>query len=382
MFFGVFSISPLSMDRLSDPRRFLTAGAKHPLLEPVAAVIAAADLEQRARRTELRARLHALLLRGDDPAIAQALAAMPDALHLRTLFDELAQAVEAPPADPQSVFLRVFAFPLVLIAAAREPRQIAGSLPDVAAVRQLFVRSGALGAMRNFGLSSALCTFEALASLTPVALFNAARMIDANAVEPRLRPADLTVAHGREQAHLRFLAGAGVSRADAPELSETAGNIGAWGRDLSALIGKQLTTPGVQLLVLPRMPQAMMRAPHAGRSAQLDAALHLFISNTVRRFRMSAGDPVAILSTHDDADVRLTLSSLFADEMVEGFRWPLATLDDLDAIRRAMASLLDAVRISDVRVCPAILPAQRPGGSPWFPRADEWDALAAAVARH
>jgi hypothetical protein len=134
--------------------------------------------------------------------------------------------------------------------------------------------------------------------------------------------------------------------------------------------------------VLPRMPQGMMRAPHAGRSTQLDAALHLFVSNTVRRLRMTTGDPTAILSTHDDGDLRLTLSSSFADEMVDGLRWPLAALDDLDAIQRVMAKLLDEVRVSDVRAHPAILPAQRPCGGVWFPRAGEWDALPAAVLRH
>ena len=84
------------MDKLSDPRRFFASGAGHPLLEPVAAVIAAEDREQRPRRTALRARLHAHLLRGEDAFIAEAFAAMPDALHFRTLFEELAQAVDAP----------------------------------------------------------------------------------------------------------------------------------------------------------------------------------------------------------------------------------------------------------------------------------------------
>ena len=370
------------MEKLSDPRRFPASGARHPLLEPVAAVIAAPDLERRARRAELRALLHALLLRGDDESIADALAAMPDALHVRTLFEALAQAVEAPETDPESVRLRAFAFPLILIAAAHEPRKITGALPDVGEVREMFERSGVLGAMQNFGLSAALCTLEALESLSPVALFNASRLSDSQSIGSGFRPAELSIAPGREQAHLRFLTGADISRADAPDLGETAANIGAWGRDLSTVVRRQLLAPGVQLLVLPRMPQGLMRAPHAGRSAQLDAALHLFVSNTVRRFRMTAGDPIAILSTHDDGDLRLTLTSFFDDAMVEGFRWPLAALDDLDAIQRAMVQLLGEARVNDVRVNPAILPAQRLSGGVWFPRAAEWDALATAVARH
>ena len=369
------------MERLPDPRRFGT-GSTHALLETVAAAVAAADLERRARRHALRVTLRERLLDGDDEGLRQALAAMPDAAHLQTLFDELASAVESPEGEPQSVRLRLFAFPLVLVAAAAEPIRLAGAVSATDGVQQLFERAGVLGQMQNFGLCPALCSLDTLESLSPVTLFNAARLIDAGAVEARLRPAELEVGAGREQAHLRFLAGAGVGRADAPEFSETAANIGAWGKALGALIAKELMAPGLQLLALPRMPQGLVRAPHAGRRAQLDVALHLFVSNTVRRMRMSAGEPVAILSTHDDAELRLTLSSVFAEDLVESFRWPLAPLDDLDSIAQAILALLREVRIDDVRVLPWILPAKRASGGDWHPRAGEWDALTAGAGRH
>jgi hypothetical protein len=130
------------------------------------------------------------------------------------------------------------------------------------------------------------------------------------------------------------------------------------------------------------MPQGLLRAPHAGRCAQLEVALHLFVSNTVRRIRMTAGEPVAILSTHDDGELRLTLSSVFAEDLVEGFGWPLAPLDDLHAIEQAIIALLREVRIEDVRLLPSMMPAQRACGGEWYPRANEWDTLVAAAARH
>ena len=369
------------MDGLPDPRRFGT-GSTHALLEAVAAAVFAPDLERRARRRALRMKLSGQLLDGDEQGIRQALAAMPDALHFQTLFAELAQAVESPQADPQSVRLRLFAFPLVLVAAAVDPVRIAGALSATDAVRQLFERSGVLGQTQNFGVCAALCTLDTLESVSPVMLFNAARMIDANAVEACLQPAELEIRTGREQTHLRFLTGAGINRADAPEFSETAANIGAWGRALGALIAKELAAPGLQLLALPRMPMGLMRAPQAGRSAQLDVALHLFVSNTVRRMRMSAGEPVAILSAHDNGELRLTLSSVFAEDLVEGFRWPLAPLDDLASIERAIVALLREVRIDDVRVVPSVLQARRASGGDWHPRAGEWDTLMAVTARH
>ena len=370
------------MDKLSDPRRFRPGSSGHALLEPVAAILAATDLELRARRNALGAKLAALLRAGDDDGIEAAFAAMPDAPHVQALFDALAQSVESPAVDPQGVRLNLFALPLVLVAASAQPLCIPGALPAVDAVQQLFERSGVLGPMQNFGLSPALCALEALESLLPATIFKAIRMIDANALIASLPPADVEISPGREQAHLRFLIGAGIGRADAPELSETAANIGAWGNALSKRIREQLVAPGAQLLVLPRMPKGLMRAPQSGRGAQLDVALHLFVSNTVRRFRMTAGDPVAILSSHDDGELRLTLSSLLADDLVEGFRWPLARLDDLAAIQREMLQLLSEVRVDDVRVAPTLLPAKRTSGGVWHPRAAEWDALVSAAARH
>ena len=369
------------MNRLPDPRRFGT-GSAHALLESVAAAVAAADLDRRARRDALRSKLRTLLLAGDEAGIRQAFAAMPDAAHFRTLFDALAQAVESPQTDAQSVQLRLFAFPLVLVAAAAATIRIAGVLPRIADVQQLFETSAVLGQMRNFGLSAALCSLDALESVSPVMLFAAERAIDADAVKLHLPPAGLEIGAGREQAHLRFLVGAGIGRADAPEFSETAANIGAWGRRLGALIAQQLAAPGLQLLVLPRMPAGLMRVRHAGRCAQLDVALHLFVSNTVRRMRMSAGEPAAILSTHDSGELRLTLSSVFADDLVESFRWPLAPLDDLGAVEQAIVGLLREVRIDDVRVVPSVLPAKRASGGEWHPRVAEWDTLVSGAARH
>lgn len=368
------------IERLPDPRAF--GAGEHTLLAPVAAVLAAAAPERRARHVQLSAELSARVEKGEEEDIRRAFAAMPDASHFHTLFEALAQGVESPAADPQAVRLRLFAIPLVLVAAAVRPLTIAGTLANRDAVQRLFERSGVLGPMRNFGLSGALCAREALAALSPRTILEAGTRLDAEPIESRLPGADIAVAAGREQAHLRFLLGAGIGRADAPDIAETAAHMGAWANDLSRLLGAQLAADGLQLLVLPRVPQGLMRAPYAGRRAQLEVALHLFVSNTVRRFRSMAGDPVAILSAHDDSDLRLTLSSPFAEELVEGFRWPLAPLDDLERIACEIAELLAAVRIDDVRVLPSTLPARRGAGGIWFPRTAEWEALACAGARH
>jgi hypothetical protein len=230
--------------------------------------------------------------------------------------------------------------------------------------------------------SNALCAFESLVALGPQTIFRAARDLNAERLDARLPPAEIALTPGREQAHLRFIIGAGITPAYLPSVAETAANIGAWGMECSRLLGKQLAVPGVQLLVLPRRPKGLLGAPQAGREAQLDVALNLFVSNTVRRFRMAAGDPVAILSTHDDAELRLTLSSPFAPDLVEGFRWPLTSLDALHEMQQRFGQLLRDVRIGDVRIVPEVLPALRASGGYWHPRVDEWDEINAGQARH
>ena len=111
------------------------------------------------------------------------------------------------------------------------------------------------------------------------------------------------------------------------------------------------------MLPLARPPCDLLQAGHAGRSAQLDAALYLFVSNAVRRFRSATGDPVAVISTHDDGDVRVSLSSQFDDTTVEGFRWPLHPLDEIALVASSIAGLLAECRINIVHCVARVLPA-------------------------
>jgi hypothetical protein len=306
---------------------------------------------------------------------------MPDAASYRCFHETVARCIDAPAVTAGGVVARAFALPIVLVAAGTRPARIAGELADIGALQSLFERSRALGPTRNFGMSNALCTLDALERLSPLALFRSARDLAAAEIGGALLPAGIDVKAGQEQAHLRFLAGAYVAPAEAPGFAETAANIGTWGRDCAQLLAEQLKTPGVQLLALPRPPKDLLTAPHAGRCAQLEAALNLFTSNAVRKLRMAVGDPVAIVSAHDNADVRITLSSPFAPDLVEGFPWPLHPLDDLAGVERTVRELFADMRVNDVRVVAHVLPAERVPGVPLYPRADEWEALCASL-RH
>jgi hypothetical protein len=372
------------MDPLTDPRRFATGCNELPP-ELTAAVHAGDESARHARLRELSRSIAGLLETGREIDIRSALASMPDAAHYRLYWRALTRAVESPVAadsGPQAVVAGVFAIPLVLVAAATQARTIPGSLPDIAAVQAILERTAALGPVRSFGLSNRLCTLEALEALDFVSIYRAGRSIAADPLEAKLPAEAIALVPSREQAHLRFLIAAAICPAHAPGLAETSARIGAWGMEVSRLLGAQLAVPDVQLLVLPRAPQGLLVAQHAGRFAQLEVAFNLFVSNTLRRFRMRAGDPVAVLSTHDDGELRVTLSCAFAEDLTEGFRWPLSKLDDLPALEERVLQMLHDVRLHDVRVVPDVLPSNRDRGGYWFPGVDEADLLLANHARH
>ena len=275
---------------------------------------------------------------------------------------------------------RVFALPLVIITGSRRPASLPGVVPDIAAVTALFEQHGALGPTRNFGLGNALCSLATIDAIKPGEIYAWTR--DIGGARRALAPAAIAIEEPGEQVHLRFLVGAGIAPASEPSFVETASNIGTWGMPLTRALAAQLGQAGVEVLPLARPPCDLMRAGHAGRFAQLDAAFNLFVSNAVRRFRGATGDPVAVISAHDDADIRVSLSSPFDDTLLEGFRWPLHPLDDIGRITDSITELLAACRVGNVRCAEKVLTALDAQGRAWFVSVRDADRLEAGPTRH
>lgn len=276
-------------------------------------------------------------------------------------------------AGSETLVARVFALPLIIVAGSRKPLQLAGVLPDIGAVTDLFLQKGVLGKTQNFGIGNALCALETIDSVQPTEVYAWTRA--GGAARRELPPTPVTMDKPGEQVHLRFLVGAGIAPANEPALTETASNIGAWGMPLMRLLTTQLAQAGAEILPMARPPADLLRAAHAGRTAQLETACNLFASNAVRRFRSASGDPVAIISAHDNGELRLTLSQPFDDQMVEGFRWPLHPLDDIAAITASMTELLDQCRVGRIEVAARVLPDCKAAGIAWFPTVQEWPQL-------
>lgn len=330
------------------------------LPEPRIAAVSANPLLHAAAQDDgarLAADLAAALTAGDDAVIRAALQGGPP-LAVRRVWQALAAAIDG---GGDGIGLHLIAIPLVIVAGARTPLALPGALPEIDKITALLEQQGAVGATRNFGLGNALCGAAALEALSPCALWRAVRDPAERAVAETLIPEPVAVGPGREQVHLRFLIGAGVTPQHLPSFLESASNIATWGMPLTRELTRQLAQPGLEVLPMPRPPQPMVKAAYLGRSVQLEAALSLFLSNNVRRFRMSVGDPEAVLSAHvltgGAGELRLSLSSPFDESMLEGFCWPLHPLDDLDAIAKLMHRALADCRLNEALVIPRVLPA-------------------------
>ncbi len=304
--------------------------------------------------------LRSALERGDDVFVRQALNAFPppSARAAWEMLDELLREPVA--ADETSVRLRYFAFPMIIVAGARSNLEVSGALPDVSKIVTLLEQKGALGPTRNFGLGNALCPVESLEKLSPSALWRSLRETSGHLLSEALEPGPLMVRPGREQVHLRFLVGAGVTPDSLPSLQESASNVGTWGMPVTHELAHQLAQPGLEILPLLRPPVSLTRAAYLGRRAQLEAALDIFLSNSLRRFRMSVGDPVAVLSSHHlpggAGELRLSLSSPLDESMLEGFCWPLHPLDEVIDTENLLTGALTDYGVRDCRLIGQVMP--------------------------
>lgn len=349
-----------------DPRRYYEGPSDNPLL-----MLATAG---EAGLGRLRDEMLARIRRSDDGEILEALRCAPSGAIYRRLWEMVCATSDAAHSGDGQIVARLFAIPLVLVAGAKTRLVVPGVVPDIDAVCALLQKHGAFGVMRNIGLGNALSPARALEGITPGSAHTWGTQMMASGVPHELEACAVEVAAGREQVHLRFLTGAAIVPAGAAPFSEIAARIGAWGMPLTRLLSQQLAQPGLELLPVPRPPAPILKAALLGREAELGLSFNLFVSNAVRQFRASVGDPVVIVSAHQaetgGAELRVSLSSPFDDTLLEGFRWPLHPADDFERTLAGISGLLMDCRIGDVRMLANELPDRLSGGAVFVRVAD------------
>lgn len=339
--------------RLGDPRCYGTGKVSSPLLQLA---------ETGLGPGELAAALRELAAAGRDSEIKDLLAAAPSQGAYARLWRGLCAAIEKPSRD-EAVASRVFAIPWVIVTGAAAPATVTCVLPDIAGLARVLEEHGVFGASRNLGLSNALCSIEALEGLRPSAILQWSQADRARDIPP----APIEVTRGAEAVHVRFLVGAAIAPAHAPDIVEAGANIGRWGTPALRAMAAQLAVPDVQILTMPRPPAGLYSAAYAGRRAGIETAFNLFMSNTVRRFRMVVGDPSATVSAHAGGELRITLANPLDDALTEGFRWPLHPADDLQDIERTIVSMIGECRLGEPNIAAGVLPDHSTTGAVLFP---------------
>jgi len=338
---------------VSDPRRYGPGDASNVLLRLV---------EADRQRPELTNALRELAAGGRDGEIHAVLAAAPSHAAYARLWRALCAAIEKPSPD-EGVAARVFAVPWVIVCGASAATTLPCVLPDVAAIASILEEKGVFGASRNLGLGNALVSIEALERLRPSEILEWSRAPGTRDVPP----APIELARGAEEVHVRFLLGAAIAPAHLPDIVETGANVGAWGTPALRAMSAQLAAAGVQVLAMPRPPAGLYTAAFSGRRAGIETGFNLFMSNAVRRFRMTVGDPAVSVSSHAGGELRITLSTVLDDSLVEGFRWPLHPADDLEEVEAAVVSMIRECRLPDPHCAAGVLPDRTSTGALLFP---------------
>jgi hypothetical protein len=355
----------MSAATLPDPRRFAGVDS-HPLHSLAATLLAEHDLGRMvAAEAALDAALHRLLTASDDAAIQTAIATAPNAGVQKVLNERLRNAVERPAADATRHAV-AFALPIVFVAGVRGKHVLPGRLPDIAAVTEVLRQHGIFADGADITLSARLIDREQLLAIAPSQL---ARWRDVLQYASGGLPHDFKespIEVNGDGVYLRYLVGVAMQPADAPPVVRLNAAAGPWAMALTKLLGEQLKHDALTLFPLPRAPQAWLASLDDGRVAQQDIRFQVFASNTLRKLREAGETPVAVLSSHEGGELRVTIGAEKNGEEWAGFIWPLGQQDHIDAIVHNMTALLRECHHDDIRLLPEVLPGAK-DSLPYFP---------------
>lgn len=360
---------------LPDPRRYPADFGDHTLLTLTGKLLQERDLGAMVRNeAALDEMLRDYLTRSDDAAIDAALDAAPDQATRQTLSDRL-RAVLGQATSSAAQYAIPFAIPIVWVAGVRGKLLMPGKLPDVDAVRRLLIEQGLIAADADVLISGKLLDQEQLRAIAPSQLGRWRDVLQyaSGGLPHDFKEAPMEV--NGDGVFLRYLVGVAMQTAQGEPAIQLGKPLGTWAIAFAKLLGEQMKHDGLTLFPLPRAPQAWLNALDDGRAAQLEIRFQVFVSNILRKLRTAGESPVAVLSAHDNGEIRVTIGAERNGEQWEGFVWPLAALDKVEVLQQQMVGLLRECQQDSIRILPNVLPTIK-DNLPYFPLPTELDAVA------
>lgn len=353
---------------LPDPRQYPAVIPSNMLLSNLESVMKSTDAAQRQMwLSNLQGALGDYLERAEVLPLSVALAMAPSQAAYRELWQTLCSTVEG---DEATAGDRLFAIPVVLVAGCKEQTVLPGNLPDVQGLLDILSKHGLIADPARVRLLPRLLHADSISALSSAILYTLNRSDDAlGSLEIDGLPAAPVVIKG-EAVFLRYLVGAARHVPGQPDAIALGGSVGGWGMPALEWFGNTLKTEGVTLFPIARPPQPLLPALVNGGRARQEVAMQVFASNRIRKLRELSLEPVGIASSHDNGELRFTLSAAGDERNWEGFVWPLSPLDSVPQLAQMFADLMADCRVSDVRFVPQVQP-DRQGDTPLFFTADD-----------
>jgi len=350
---------------LPDPRVWPAADAATPIAQhlhtaALEAIDAATRNDAAVADAETTAIIERLVATEDGVGLAEALSTAPSFAIARHLWRLVALVEQRYAQRATALRTTLAAIPVVFVAAldSRDGSvKLPGVLPDAPALAALLRDAGEFGGAQAFALAPALAGVDAIDVATLPGHIHRMTLAEqaVAAIDPvDIEPKPIIVDGGNECIHLRFIVAAVLTAPGTNPLRTS--TISVWGIGFAQALARQLQTPRVSLLALPRPPQRLVTAVQAGRAIQREVSAQVFASNAIRKLRASVGEPTAIISAHRSADtreggeLRMSLSSAFAPREAEGFRCPIYAYESVQDVAAMLTGLLRDCRVDDVRV--------------------------------
>jgi hypothetical protein len=360
----------VSLD-IADPRTpsETVAAAHSPLIELAEARLEATS-ETRADEIDrvLTGVLTERLRSGEALLLADTIAAAPSVAIARQLWRRLidAWALASRADSGDGVAAALFAIPVVVVAGSQSNTDgslptaaISGLLADTGRLVAILREHGALAGNQAFGFANALVAADAVDVPKLSELLAWQTLAASSGVRERdLPPTPIAVQPGQQGVYLRFLIGTALTGRGTDVLA--AADMTGWAMPFALELARQLASPTLSVLALPRSPQSPPAALQQGRAAQREVGAQLFASNAIRKLRAAVGEPSAVISAHRSTaapgggELRLSLSSPFDSRQAEGFRCPLFPTDRASDVAAMLVDLLRDCRVTDVRILPGV----------------------------